>query len=259
MEHLVQVGAFDAVAGGRSRRQLLWELKAIEESLPKRRKTMAGDGDEPEGADAMAPAGTPSAGTGPPRGRGALAGRRLGDAAHQPRNPDGDPLPPLVELPASPPPLPVMDERTRVTMEYALTEVSTGPHMVSFMREQLHRLGCTPLADVRALADGTRIRVAGLVITRQAPMSARGFRFFTLADEDAHLDLVFRPAVVQRTREVARHPLLMIDGTLQVEHGRINVLVRAVTALDADGHPLPAGGASPPGTEPPAPPAHNFR
>jgi error-prone DNA polymerase len=152
-----------------------------------------------------------------------------------------------------------MDERTRVNTEYALTEVSTGPHLVSFMREQLDRLGCMPLSEVRALADGARIRVAGLVITRQAPVSARGFRFFTLADEDAHLDLVLRPAVVRRTREVAAHPLLMVDGTLQVEHGRINVVVRSVTALDADGHPLPAGRPLPPRSDPPAPRAHNFR
>ena len=112
------------------------------------------------------------------------------------------------------------------------------------MRARLDALGCVPLAKVRDLADGTRIRVAGLVITRQAPSTARGFRFFTLADEDAHLDLVFRPAVVQRTLEVSRHPLLMVDGRLQVEHGRVNVLVERVTALTPDGdrieHPRPS-------------------
>jgi error-prone DNA polymerase len=131
-----------------------------------------------------------------------------------------------------------MDERTRVNTEYALTEVSTGPHLVSFMRERLNALGCVPLGKVRDLVDGTRIRVAGLVITRQQPSTARGFRFFTLADEDAHLDLVFRPPVVRRTLEVSRHPLLMVEGRLQVEHGRVNVLVEVVTALTPDGDPI---------------------
>jgi len=139
-----------------------------------------------------------------------------------------------------------MDERTRVNTEYALTEVSTGPHLVSFMRDGLDALGCVPLAQVRDRADGTRIRVAGLVITRQQPSTARGFRFFTLADEDAHLDLVFRPAVVQRTLEVSRHPLLMVDGRLQVEHGRVNVLVERVTALTPDGEPIAHPGKPPP-------------
>ena len=138
-----------------------------------------------------------------------------------------------------------MDERTRVNTEYALTEVSTGPHLVSFMRAKLDALGCVPLGKVRDGADGTRIRVAGLVITRQQPSTARGFRFFTLADEDAHCDLVFRPAVVQRTLEVARHPLLMVDGRLQVEHGRVNVLVEQVTALTPDGERIAHPGTPP--------------
>jgi len=116
---------------------------------------------------------------------------------------------------------------------------------VSFMRQRLDAHGCVPLGKVRDLVDGTRIRVAGLVITRQQPSTARGFRFFTLADEDAHLDLVFRPPVVQRTLEVSRHPLLMVDGRLQVEHGRVNVLVEQVTALTPDGDPIAHPGAAP--------------
>ncbi len=239
MENLVRVGAFDAVANGKSRRQLLWELKEIEEALPPRRRAKAPDTAATD--ESVAPR---TVVTGPPRGSGAIDGKRLGDAPHTPRDPSADPAPPLVALPAAPPPLPEMDERTRVNTEYMLTEVSTGPHLVSFMRERLDALGCVPLGRVRDLADGTRIRVAGLVITRQAPSTARGFRFFTLADEHAHLDLVFRPAVVQRTLEVSRHPLLMVDGRLQVEHGRVNVLVERVTALTPDGdrieHPRPS-------------------
>ena len=232
MENLIRVGAFDAVAGGRSRRQLLWTLKETEETLPprKRRSATIAPADQSVVAAAVV--------TGPPRGSGAVAGKRLGDAPHTPHDPRTDPVPPLVSLPAPPPSLPAMDERTRVNTEYALTEVSTGPHLVSFMRERLNALGCVPLGKVRDLVDGTRIRVAGLVITRQQPSTARGFRFFTLADEDAHLDLVFRPPVVRRTLEVSRHPLLMVDGRLQVEHGRVNVLVEVVTALTPDGDPI---------------------
>ena len=232
MENLIRVGAFDAVAAGRSRRQLLWTLKENEESLPprKRRRATIAPADQSVVAAAVV--------TGPPRGSGAIAGNRLGDMPHTPHDPSTDPVPPLVSLPASPPALPEMDERTRVNTEYALTEVSTGPHLVSFMRERLESLGCVPLERVRDLADGMRIRVAGLVITRQQPSTARGFRFFTLADEHAHLDLVFRPPVVQRTLEVSRHPLLMVDGRLQVEHGRVNVLVERVTALTPDGDPI---------------------
>ena len=248
MENLVRVGALDAVAGGRPRRQLLWELKAIEESLPSRRKA------------ALAPQDTGAThanSAGPPRGSGAIAGTRLGDAPHRPRDPAHDPVQPMVAVPAPAPDLPPMDERTRVSTEYALTGVSTGPHLVSFIREQLAALGCLPLAAARRQPDGSRIRVAGLVITRQAPVSASGFRFFTLADEEGTLDLVLRPDVAVRTRDAARHPLLMVNGVLQVESGRINVVVKQVTALDGNGFPLRGDQRSP--STPEAPPAHNFR
>ena len=246
MENLVLAGAFDAVERGRHRRELLWELKQVEESLPPRTAARREAGAEAPGATRR-----------PPRGRGAVAGSRLGDEAHAVRRLDTDPPPPLLEVPAAAPPLPVMDERTRVLTEYALSEVSTGRHLLSFIREQLTSLGCRPLATIRDLADGTRVRVAGLVIARQAPASASGFRFFTLADEDAHLDLIFRPDVVARTRRVANHnPLLMVEGRLQNERGRVNVVVEAVTGLDGDGVPLQQDDFAPVRG---APPSHDYR
>jgi error-prone DNA polymerase len=247
MENLVLAGAFDATERGRHRRELLWELKQVEESLPPRTA--------PRRA-APPPVDRTTAERRPPRGRGALAGNRLGDLAPEVRRLDADPLPPLLETPAPPPPLPEMDERTRVLTEYALSEVSTGRHLLSFIRAQLASLGCRPLATIRDLADGTAVRVAGLVIARQAPASASGFRFFTLADEEAHLDLIFRPAVVTRTRRIANHnPLLMVEGRLQNERGRVNLVVETVVALNGDGVPLPGGAP----THTAAPPSHDFR
>jgi error-prone DNA polymerase len=235
MEQLVRCGAFDRVHPGRPRRELLWELAATESALPPRRRSAAG----------RSPAGAP----GPPRGRGHVA------IAPVPLAPSAGPL---LELPAPAPALPPMSERDRVAADYAVLGLSTGPHLVSLLRASLDALGCLPLARVRDLQDGARVTVAGLVIARQAPVSARGFRFFTLADEDAHLDLVFRPEVARRTRAVANaHPLLMVEGVLEVSSGRRNLLVASVTALDGDGHPLRAPGA---GDEPPAWPSasHDF-
>jgi error-prone DNA polymerase len=243
MENLVMAGAFESV-DGRHRRELLWELKQVEESLPPRTAARRAVDAQPTSSQRR-----------PPRGRGAVAGSRLGDSTPVARRLEGDPLPPLLELPATPPALPEMDERTRVLTEYALSEVSTGRHLLSFIRDQLASLGCRPLATIRDVADGTRVRVGGLVIARQAPASASGFRFFTLADEDAHLDLIFRPDVVTRTRRVANHnPLLMVEGRLQNERGRVNLVVETVTALDGDGVPVTA---DTPATMT-APPSHDF-
>ena len=215
MEQLVRCGAFDRVHPGRPRRELLWELVGVEGSLPPRHR--AGSG------------GRPVAAPGPPRGRGHVTAAPLVGVP---------PLEPLLDLPAPAPVLPPMSERDRVAADYAVHGVSTGPHLISLLRPSLDALGCVPLARVAELPDGSRITVAGLVIARQAPVSAKGFRFFTLADEGAHLDLVFRPEVARRTRAVANaSPLLLAAGTLEVSSGRCNLLVTSVTALDGDGHP----------------------
>jgi error-prone DNA polymerase len=226
MENLVMVGAFDRVVPGRPRRALLWELRAGEDGVsrrPRRRAAAAGTG--------------PLTITGPPRGRGAIAGQRPGDPPRE--APPEPPPPPLLVAPAPAPPLPPMDARDRTATEYRISELSTGPHLVAFLRERLRALGCTPLGEVAQLADGTPLRVGGLVIARQAPMTAKGFRFFTLADEGGHLDLILRPPVVRRTRSIANfHPLLLVDGRLQSEAGRLNLIVERIRALDAEGRLL---------------------
>jgi error-prone DNA polymerase len=218
MEQLVRCGAFDRVHPDRPRRELLWELVGVEGSLPPRRR--AGSGSRP------------SATPGPPRGRGHVTAAPVAVVP---------PLGPLLDLPAPAPELPPMSERDRVAADYAVHGVSTGPHLVSLLRPSLDALGCVPLAKVAGLRDGSRITVAGLVIARQAPVSAKGFRFFTLADEGAHLDLIFRPEVARRTRAVANaSPLLLAEGTLEVSAGLCNLLVTSITALDGDGHPSTA-------------------
>jgi error-prone DNA polymerase len=218
MEQLVRCGAFDRVHPDRPRRELLWELVGVEGSLPPRRR--AGSGSRP------------SATPGPPRGRGHVTAAPVAAVP---------PLGPLLDLPAPAPDLPPMSERDRVAADYAVHGVSTGPHLVSLLRPSLDALGCVPLAKVAGLRDGSRITVAGLVIARQAPVSAKGFRFFTLADEGAHLDLIFRPEVARRTRAIANaSPLLLAEGTLEMSAGRCNLLVTSITALDGDGHPSTA-------------------
>jgi DNA polymerase III alpha subunit len=235
MENLVMVGAFDAVAEGKTRREVLWELRGIEESLgprgvrsgPSSARGLRASSREEKNLEEPArkePA--------PPRGRG-LATPRTTPPPEQRQ-------PPLLDLPATSPPLLELDERERVAAEYRLSELSTGPHLLAFLRPQLDALGCIPLARAHDLQDKARTRVAGLVIVRQAPSSASGFRFFTLADEGGHLDLVLRPKVYQRVRTVANlNPLLLVDGVIEAEGGRLNLLVEQVEALDGNGEVIP--------------------
>ena len=240
MENLVMLGAFDRVAGGRNRRELLWELREIEDALPPRggRSTAT----KPDADEVVAVM--------PPRGRGLITPRRIA--------PREDTQPKLLTEPATSPPLRDLDELERVTTEYRLSDLSTGPHLVAFLRARLDELGCLPLARVADQPDKARLRVAGMVIVRQAPSSASGFRFFTLADEGGHLDLVLRPKVYQRVRNVANfNPLLLVDGVLETEGGRLNLLVERVQALDGEGHVLSERAARYGGGA--VPPSHDYR
>jgi error-prone DNA polymerase len=273
MEQLVRCGAFDRAHPGRSRRELLWELVAAEGSLPPRRRTRGGSAATlaPEEARMQMSGGSIATqdGIGRPPVPGGRTPPRLAPRAPQPPRGRGQvavapsapdlPLGPLLDLPAPAPSLPAMTDQDRVAAEYAVHGLTTGPHLVAFLRPALEALGCVPLARARDLSDGDRIRVAGLVIARQAPVSAHGFRFFTLADEGAHLDLVFRPQVARRTRAVANaNPLLLVEGTLELSAGRCNLLVDSVTTLDASGRPR--ADATTPGPSPShLPEAHNFR
>jgi error-prone DNA polymerase len=83
--------------------------------------------------------------------------------------------------------------------------------------------------------------VAGLVVTRQHPMTARGTVFLALEDETGMVNVTLWPAVWARDRRtVRRHPLLLVEGVLQRDGGVVNVVarrVRSLTEVAAPGDP----------------------
>jgi len=132
----------------------------------------------------------------------------------------------LISLPAPAPALPDLSPRELVATDYRVLGLTTGPHPMALLRPRLVELGVVTLAAARAAKSNRRLRVAGLVITRQAPHSAGGMRFFTLADETGHLDLIFVPEVYRRNRSWARHqPSLCAEGVLRSADGVVSLLV----------------------------------
>ena len=81
-------------------------------------------------------------------------------------------------------PLPEMTGPEEMTADFHGTGLSTGPHPMSFVRAALDRQGITRASDLAKVPDGRRARVAGVVIVRQRPGSAKGFVFVTVEDED---------------------------------------------------------------------------
>jgi DNA polymerase III alpha subunit len=91
--------------------------------------------------------------------------------------------------------------------------------------------------DSRALArirNDTRVKIGGLVITRQAPGTAKQFRFFTLEDEWGHINLILHPDFFSKHRAVAnRNQMLMFEGIVQNVDNVISIKATNVWALPA--------------------------
>ncbi len=133
-------------------------------------------------------------------------------------------------------PLPEMTVEEEMSTDYAATNLSTGPHPVSFARATLDRQGVTRAADLARLPHGHRARVAGVVIVRQRPGTAKGFVFITLEDETGFSNAIVTPPLFEHHRHtIIGVSALIIEGVVQNQDG--------VVSIKAD-HFEPLGGRS---------------
>jgi error-prone DNA polymerase len=89
------------------------------------------------------------------------------------------------------------------------------------------------IAEAARRRDRSAIRLAGLAVSVQHPMTAKGFVFIALEDETGMINVTLRPPVYQAHRALLhRHPLLVIDGRLQVEGAVLNVVAMRLRSVD---------------------------
>jgi error-prone DNA polymerase len=130
------------------------------------------------------------------------------------------------------PALPNIDAFDANQLEYRISDLSTGHHLIHFCRERLQQMGALESNKLAAIPNNRKVRVAGLVITRQAPSTAKKIRFFTLEDEFGQVNVTIKPDVYDRYRQVAnRQPILVIDGVMQRNDGVYSVLAAHIEAL----------------------------
>ena len=121
-------------------------------------------------------------------------------------------------------PLPKMTPVERVGADYAGTGVTVGPHPMSFRRRELAMRGVLRASDLSRGRDGRRVRVAGAVITRQRPGTAKGFVFLTLEDETGVANIIVRPSVFASQKlTILEQPFLLVEGRLQIQDGVTSV------------------------------------
>jgi len=112
-----------------------------------------------------------------------------------------------------------------VYADYNTTGVSLRGHPIEFCRDELLALDCVTSRELVDLRDGRRVRVAGLVLMRQRPSTAKGITFVTLEDETGSMNLVILPQVWKRFYKIAKTSnAWLVDGTLENRQGVIHVV-----------------------------------
>jgi error-prone DNA polymerase len=107
-------------------------------------------------------------------------------------------------------------EEDEVVADYRSAGLSLRAHPISFYRGELERLGITPAQGLVELANGAAVRVAGLVLLRQRPSTAKGITFVTLEDETGTINLVVHQRTWDRFYRVARRaPAWIAQGHVQ--------------------------------------------
>ena len=139
-------------------------------------------------------------------------------------------------LPASRFPLPAMSPGELTEADYRMTGVSLNGHPMSHLRPLVKPNGILSAVEMQKRArDGDRVAVAGLVICRQRPGTAKGFVFLTLEDETGTVNIVVTPKrFEQQALLISTTPLLLVRGVLQIEQGVINVRAERFRGLQAE-------------------------
>ncbi len=128
-------------------------------------------------------------------------------------------------------PLARMDAGERLEADYHGLRLTTGPHPMTLLRPRLE--GVWRATDLAAAEDGWRVRVAGQVICRQRPGTAKGICFVSLEDETGVANVIVSPALFEAQRmRLVTEPFLVCEGVVQRRHSTIHVKAEKFDWLD---------------------------
>ncbi|HUE31272.1 MAG TPA: error-prone DNA polymerase, partial [Verrucomicrobiae bacterium] len=138
-------------------------------------------------------------------------------------------------------PLPPMTPVEETAADYAATRLTAGPHVMAHLRSRLAADGVLAARALEQVPHGARVRVAGHVIVRQRPGTAKGMCFLTLEDETGTANAVVTPPLYERARVVLNtSALLEVEGRLERVDGVTHVRAARLRRLAAPS-PMPEG------------------
>jgi error-prone DNA polymerase len=121
--------------------------------------------------------------------------------------------------------LPVMPISEHVVCDYQTLRLSLKAHPISFLRPRLTQQRITACADLRGMRDGAHVSVAGVVLVRQRPGSAKGVVFMTIEDETGVANTVVWPNTLERYRKVIMAArLILVRGRIQRHENIIHIV-----------------------------------
>jgi len=139
-------------------------------------------------------------------------------------------------------PLARMDAEERLVADFRGTGLTVGPHPMAYRRPQMNALGVRRAIELPQLQHGKRVRVAGCIIARQRPGTARGFVFLSLEDETGVANAIITPDIFEKNRiTLIRERFLMVEGQLQNSDNLVSVKAERIfpvniTAAETESH-----------------------
>ena len=139
----------------------------------------------------------------------------------------------MLALPTSDAPaLPALSEQERVAFDYRITGIPTGPQIMRFYRADLDRRGVLSAAALAGGCHGAVVRIAGAIVVKQHPETAKGHVFLSLEDETGMANVIIRPATYRQYKRVLdANAAVVVTGTLQTLDGVISVLAARLDGL----------------------------
>ena len=129
-------------------------------------------------------------------------------------------------------PLKIMTDEERLVADFRGTGMTVGPHPMSYHRARMQKMGVRRALELSQIPNGRKVRIAGGVIARQRPGTAKGFVFLSLEDETGVANAIVNPDLFQQNRLLlGTEQFLLIEGILQNQDGVISVKAFRVAPL----------------------------
>lgn len=126
-----------------------------------------------------------------------------------------------------------METLERLAADFKGMNLSNGPHPMTLIRDRLRQKRVFAAGELNGLSNNSSTIVAGVVVIRQRPVTAKGFIFITLEDETGFANIVVRPSIMKRFRRIIIFSrALLVQGILEKKDGVINIIAHRFYPLE---------------------------